>query len=140
MTATKIKRELKRLHRETSDGRFADAIKAIEERFGAAKRGRPKEWSEFELTVLWVLVQARVRAFKITISAACKYLAEHPHLLPVKRRSVAAGTLERIYHTDAVTFLDGDSEEFRWADADANALARILKEQRAPPGNRQPAS
>jgi hypothetical protein len=131
MTVTKIKRELKHLYLETGDARFEHAVDAIDERFGAAKRGRPKEWGEFELFVLWVLVQGRVRAFKLTVSAACKYFAEHPHLLPVKRRSTAAGTLVRVYHTDAVRFLNGEPEEFRNADAEANAFARTLKERRS---------
>jgi hypothetical protein len=112
---------------DTGDDRFARAIQAIEERFGAQpKRGRRTEWSEFEVLVLWILVQARVRAFGHTISTACLNLSKTPHLLPVKGKRVSRRTLERVYHTKAVRFLKANATELAQAEAEVDAMARHL--------------
>jgi hypothetical protein len=131
MTPTEVRRELRRLYLETGDVRFANAIEAIADHFGdQANRGRRTEWTDFALMVLWIAVQARMRAFDLTISAACHHLAKHPGLLPIKRQVVSAGTLERVYHT-AVKRIEDSPDDFSEADTDADGLARILTSERA---------
>lgn len=138
-----LKQELKKLLLETGDPRFGPAIEALIDHFPAAPRRGPKrEWNEFELMILWVYVQATMRAFSLSISSACANLAKSP-IGWMGGRRLSKSRIEARYH-EAVKYLANDQESRTEAESDVPAMTRIFSERRsrtvAKPINRRTAS
>jgi hypothetical protein len=120
---------LKRAFEQTHDKRFLAAINALSEHFPEASKRKPgpaKQWDEFNLMVLWILVEAHRRAFNYSISAACHSLATKGRFAGPTGRLGAKGRLESRYQ-EADKSLKADPDSFREADCDADAWATKLR-------------
>ena len=116
-----VRNGLRRLFVETDDERFRSALEALEEHFPPKTRGRKKEWGDFELFILWIKVQATMRADNMDAAKACAVLAKLPL---VDGRTNSGPRLESRY-IEATKMLRADPESRRDAESGAEALARL---------------
>jgi hypothetical protein len=105
------------------------------------KRGPKRKWGPFELVMLWAQVQARMRAYKISLSSACMRLARPfsrpgPDGKPVRilgpvaftGKALSKGRIEGYYY-EAAKYLETDPEALKEAEQAADELAVNLKKR-----------
>jgi hypothetical protein len=125
----RLLRDLEACYINSGDDRFAYAIEALKELFPPTGAGREREWDDFRLVMLWIQVNARLKAKPGTkIDAACEDIALRGGWLP--GRSTSGSSIERRYHQEAVPFFERNPEEAAEAEQGAVALACVFQGQK----------
>jgi hypothetical protein len=112
--------------RNALNRRLNDVNELLEQLPERLKPGPAKQWDDYWLMILWVLVQAHVRAFDLRPAAACRVLVKSERFSGPTGRLGAIGRLQSRYY-EGVKSLEADPESFREADGDADAMAKLLR-------------
>lgn len=123
---TGAKRDALIRRRDALIRRLKDMNALLEEIPAVSKPGPKKQWDEFRLMILWMLVQAHMRAFDLRPKAACRVLVNSERFAGPAGRLGSKGRLESRYY-EAVKSLEADPESLREADRDADAWAKVLR-------------